>query len=217
VVSKMQIFKTVQVTETVELVKRLYGLQARTATFHRKLLNTLGVRAVRLKTILVDKELSLRICCLQDLPRLKVRFDPGLFLQATGREMIPFHSLVSFYNWLHSTFNLLYLIALEEHGEKRIIGFIGFYGFRADDCLWLSLAIFDANDRRRGYGARTVQLVIEFLQHETGIKRVCVEVAKRNHASLSFFQACAFRLKDESPAHWPLTLYGDMPGAAEQI
>jgi len=69
----------------------------------------------------------------------------------------------------------------------------------------MSLTILHANDRRRGYGARAVQLVCNFLQHETGIKRVFVEVAKRNHASLAFFQACTFKQKGESYAHWPGT------------
>ncbi|MEJ2166345.1 MAG: GNAT family protein [Deltaproteobacteria bacterium] len=212
VVSKVHILETVQGIETIKLVKRLHGWQERTATFRRKFLNALGVQAVRFKTILVDKELSLRICRLWDLPRLKTRLVPGLFLQAAGRQILPFRSLFSFRNWLNSTFNLLYLIAAEEHGSQRTIGFIGLYGIRSEDSLWLSLAIFDADDRRRGYGARAVQLVTDSLQHEAAIKRVCVEVAKRNYASLSFFQACSFRLKSEAAGHRRLTFYEDSPG-----
>jgi hypothetical protein len=82
VASKVHILETVRGIETVKLVKRLHGLQERTATFRRKFLNALGVQAVRFKTILVDKELSLRICRLWDLPQLKTRLVPGLFLQA---------------------------------------------------------------------------------------------------------------------------------------
>ena len=67
----------------------------------------------------------------------------------------------------------------------------------------MSLAIFEANDRRRGYGARVVQLVCDFLEHETGIKQVVGEAAKQNHAALSFFQACSFSQKGESAANWP--------------
>ena len=102
-------------------------------------------------------------------------------------------------------FNLLYLIEIQKDAKQRIIGFVGFYGVRPDKRLWMSLAVFDAEDRRRGYGARTVQLMCDFLQHETGIKRVFVEVAKRNHASLAFFQACSFKQRHESAAHWPAT------------
>ncbi|MEJ2102635.1 MAG: GNAT family protein [Desulfobacterales bacterium] len=212
VVSKTHIFKTVQAIQTVELVKHLQGSQERTATFCRKFLNALGLRVVRFNAILVDKELSLRICRFWDLPWLKRRFDAELFLVAAGREVMPFRSMVSFRNWLNSTFNLLYLIKIQEHGKQRILGFIGFYGFRAEDCLWMSLAIFDANDRRRGYGARAVQLVTDFLQHKTGIKRVFAEIVERNRASLSFFQACSFRLKGESAAHQPRTLHENCPG-----
>ena len=212
VVSIVHMFETVQAIETVKLVKRLHGLQERTAMFHRKFLNALGIQAVRFKAMLVDKELSLRICRLWDLPWLKRRFDAELFLVAAGREVMPFRSLVSFRNWLNSTFNLLYLIKIQEHGKRRILGFIGFYGFRAEDCLWMSLAIFDANDRRRGYGARAVQLVTDFLQNKTGIKRVSAEIAERNYASLAFFQACSFRLKGESAAHQPRTLHENCPG-----
>ena len=205
-------FEMVQAIQTVELVKHLHGSQDRTATFWRKFLNDLGLQAVRFKTIIVDKELSLRICRLWELPRLKRRFDAELFLRAAGREVMPFRSLFSFRNWLNSTFNLLYLIKIQEHGKQQILGFIGFYGLRAEDCLWMSLAIFDTNDRRRGYGARAVQLVTDFLQHETAIKRVFVEVAKRNYAALSFFQTCCFRLIGESLTHRPRTLYEDTPG-----
>jgi RimJ/RimL family protein N-acetyltransferase len=212
VVRKMHIFETVQAIETVQLVKRLPNLRDRNISFRRKSLHVLGVHAMRFKTILVDKELSLRICRLWDLPRLRTRLAPGLFLQAAGRKILPFRSLFSFRNWLNLTFNLLYLIAAEEHGKQRTIGLIGFYGIRAEDSLWLSLAIFDANDRRRGYGARAVQLVGDFLQHETGIKRVFVEVEKRNLASLSFFQACSFRLQGEAADHRPRTFYENSPG-----
>jgi hypothetical protein len=68
--------------ETVDLLKRLHNLQDRNATFLSKILNALGLRALRFKTILVDKELRLRVCRPWDVARLKTRFDPGLFLQA---------------------------------------------------------------------------------------------------------------------------------------
>jgi RimJ/RimL family protein N-acetyltransferase len=197
-VSKMHGFATIQPIEMVELVKPLPNSWDRNATFRRKFWGALGIRAVRFKPVLVDKELRLRICRFWDLARLKTRFDPGLFLQAAGSEARPFRSLFSFRKWLKSAFDLFYLIEIQKHGRQRITGFVGFYGVRAQEHLWMSLAIFDANDRRRGYGARAVELVCEFLQHETRIKRIRVEVAKRNHASLSFFQACSFRQAGET-------------------
>ncbi len=202
----MNAFEAVQAIETVDLVKTLPNLRDRSATFRRKILNALSLRAVRFKAVLVDRELSLRFCRLCDLPRLKTRFAPGLFLLARGRgEVRPFRSLFAFRKWLKSRFNLLYLIEIQDCGKQRVTGFMGFYGVRTEGHLWMSLAIFDANDRRRGYGTRAVQLVCDFLQHETGIKRVFVEVAKRNHASLAFFQACSFKQKGESAAHCPET------------
>lgn len=201
---KMHAFEALQAIETVDLVKTLHQSRDRNATLQRKFLNVLSLRVMRFKPILVDKELSLQICHLWDLARLKTRFDPELFSRAAGREVRPFRTLFSFYKWLKSTFNLLYLIEIQAHGRQRITGFVGFYGLRAaEECLWMSLAIFDVDDRRRGYGGRAVQLVCDFLQQETGIKRVFVEIAKRNHTSLSFFQACSFSRKGQSAAHWP--------------
>ena len=199
--SDMHAFETIHPIQTVDLVKSLHNSWHRNATLGRRFLDALGLRAVRFKPVLIDKELSLRICRLWDLARLKTRFDPRLFLQAAGREIQPFRSLFSFRKWLKSTFDLFYLIEIQEHGKQRITGFVGFYGVRAEEHLWMSLAVFDANDRRRGYGARAVELVCDFLRYETGIKRVFVEVAKENHASLSFFQACSFRPENESAAH----------------
>jgi len=196
----MLAFETLEPIETVELVKPLHNAWAREATLRRRFLDALGIRAVRFKPLLVDEELSLRICGLGDLARLKTRFEPGLFLQAADREVRPFRSLFSFRKWLKATFDLLYLIEIQELGKQRITGFVGFYGVQVNEHLWMSLAIFDANDRRRGYGARAVQLLCDFLHHETGIKRVFVEVAKGNQASLSFFQACAFTQTGQSAA-----------------
>ncbi len=201
--SKLHAIEPVQAIKTVDLVKTLHQPGDSIAAFYRKFLNALSLRVVRFKPILADKDLSLRICGLWDLARLKTLFDPGLFLQTAGREVRPFRSLFSVHKWLKSTFDLLYFIEVQAHGKKRIVGFVGFYGLRAEERLWMSLAIFDVDDRRRGYGGRAVQLVCDFLQYETGIKRVFVEVAKRNHTSLSFFQACSFSRRGQSDAHWP--------------
>jgi len=194
----MYALKTDQAIETVDLVKTLYRPQNRNTPFCQKLLKALSLRAVHFKPVLVDSELSLRIGRLWDLARLEARFVPELFLQAAGRqEGRPFRSLLRFRKWLKSKFDLLYLIEIQECPNRRMVGFLGFYGVRPDKRLWMSLAIFDAEDRRRGYGARAVQLVCDYLQHETGIRRVFVEVAKRNHASLAFFKTCCFRQKVE--------------------
>jgi RimJ/RimL family protein N-acetyltransferase len=189
--------ETMRPIETVELVKPLPNSWDGDATWRSKFLDALGLRTVRFKPVLVDAELRLRICRWWDLARLKTRFDPELLGQAAGREVRPFRSLLSFRKWLKSTFDLCYLIEIQENGQRRIIGFEGFYGVRPKEHVWMSLAIFDADDRRCGYGSRTVELVCAFLQHETGIKRIFVEVAKRNQASLSFFQACSFRPKGD--------------------
>lgn len=185
----------VQPIETVELVKPLRGSWGGDATSRRGWLNALGVRALRFDPLLKDKELSLRLCGLWHLKDLKTRFHPGLFLLAAGRDVRPFRSLFAFLKWLKSTFDVFYRIEIRDRGERRVIGFVGFYSVRAEDHLWMSLAIFDANDRRRGYGVRAVELVCDYLRHETGIKQVFVEVAKRNLVSRSFFQACSFRQK----------------------
>jgi carboxypeptidase C (cathepsin A) len=55
-------------------------------------------------------------------------------------------SLFTFWIWLKSTFNLVYIIAFEEMGSRRIIGFAGFYDMKLGESLWLSLTVFDPKD-----------------------------------------------------------------------
>ena len=187
-----------QEIETIGLARTLRNPRDRNATIKRKILEALSLRVIRFKPIMADKELSLRIFRLRDLTQLETRFRPEVILQAAGRKVRPFRSLFAFHNWLKTSFNLLYLIEIQTHGKRRITGFVGFYALRpAAARLSMSLAIFDADDRGRGYGTRVVRLVCNFLRYETGIERVFVEVAKRNHAALSFFQSCSFRRENE--------------------
>ncbi len=191
-----------QAIETIEMARTLCNLSGKTATVKRTIWKALRPHMVRFKPILTDKELRLRIFRLWDLTRLATRFEPEVILRSAGREGRPFRSLFSFHHWLKTTFTLLYLIEIRVHGKRRIAGFVGFYALRPTKaCLSMSLVIFDADDRRRGYGTRVVRLVCDFLGYETGIERVFVEVAKQNHAALSFFQACSFRRENKPAIH----------------
>jgi RimJ/RimL family protein N-acetyltransferase len=195
----MYFSETLQPAETIKLAKSVHNPRGGKVTFCRKVASALGLRAVRFKPVLIDNQLTLRICRLRHLARLKTAVDRGHPGKAAGREIGPFRSLLAFRRWLQSTFQPVYLVEIQEYGKQRIVGMVGFYGLRAEAHLWMSLVIFDSRDRRRGYGARAVRLTCDFLQHETGIEQIFIEVAKRNHVSLSFFQACFFRREGELP------------------
>ena len=135
--------------------------------------------------------LTLRLYRLKDLPVLHSLFTPEIFFEASGAELKA-SSLLSFYKWMKTTFQVVYVIEVEETDGRRIAGFVGLYNMKIGQSLWISLTIFSPEHRRRGYGAKALELLLDLLQKNGAAETVYAEVSKTNRTSLSFFTRLGF-------------------------
>jgi RimJ/RimL family protein N-acetyltransferase len=151
------------------------------------------VRTVHFKRRIEDGGLTLRLYRLRDLPVLHSLFKPEIFLEASGTELKAGSSL-SFYRWIKSTFQIVYVIEVEENDGRRIVGFAGLYNMRVGQGLWISFTIFDPKDRRRGYGTKALELLLDILQKNGAAETVYAKVSKTNLASLCFLRKLGFEV-----------------------
>ena len=159
----------------------------------RTVLKRLGIRTARFKGRMEDRDLALRLYRFRDLIALCSLCKPEVFLAASGVPLQVFNSLASFWRWVRTTFQATYVIEVEESDNAhRIIGFVGIYKIELGQSLWLSLVLFDPKDRKRGYGQRTLQLLLSNLEEDRTVKRVCGEVLASNTASLRLLKKLGF-------------------------
>ena len=137
--------------------------------------------------------LTLRLYRLRDLPVLQSLFKPEIFLDASGAE-IKASSSLSFYRWIKSTFQVVYVIEIEENDGRRIVGFAGLYNMRVGQSLWISFTIFNPKDRRRGYGTKALELLLDLFQKNGAAEKVYAEVSKTNVPSLCFLRKLGFKV-----------------------
>jgi RimJ/RimL family protein N-acetyltransferase len=158
-----------------------------------KVFDLIGVRIVHFKHRMEDDPLRLRLYRLRDLPVLRSLLKPEIFLEASGAEFQT-GSLLSFYKWIRSRFQVVYVIEMKERGGHRVIGFAGLYRMRIGESLWLSLTIFSPEDRSRGYGTKALELLLDLLQKNGAAETVYAEVSKTNGTSLWFLRKVGFKV-----------------------
>ena len=141
-----------------------------------------------------DSGLTLRQCRLRDLRILYSLFAPEISLEASGAEFKGFGSSFSFARWLMVAFQAVYLIEVEESDEHRIIGFAGFYNMKIGRSLWLSLTIFNPEDRRKGYGRKAIELLLNSFGKSGAAETVYAGVLKTNEPSLRFLGKLGFEI-----------------------
>jgi RimJ/RimL family protein N-acetyltransferase len=156
-------------------------------------LKHLGIRTARFRGLMEEPGLAVRLYRFRDLTALCSLCKPEVFLAASGVRLKACTSLVSFWRWMRTTFQAVYVIEVEESNTAyRIIGFVGIYKIQLGESLWLSLVLFDPKDRRRGYGERTLQLLLSSLQKDRVVKRVYGEVLAINTGSLRLLEKLGF-------------------------
>jgi RimJ/RimL family protein N-acetyltransferase len=164
----------------------------------KTVLERFGIRTGRCRSRMEDCHLALRLYRFRDLIALCSLCKPEVFLAASGVRLKAFSSLVSFWRWMHRTFEVFYVIEVEESNNAyRIIGFVGIYKTELGQSLWLSVVVFDPKDRKRGYGQRTLQLLLSSLEEDRIVKRVCGEVLASNTASLRLLEKLGFDIFGE--------------------
>jgi len=137
--------------------------------------------------------LIFRLYRLRDLPMLHSLLTPEIFLEASGTELHT-GSLLFFYRWIRSRFQVVYVIEIEENNGSRIVGFAGLYNIKIGKSLWLSLTIFAPEDRRRGYGTKALELVLDLLKRNGAVQTVYAEVLETNITSLCFLRKLGFEV-----------------------
>jgi len=159
-----------------------------------QILDLFGIKVFSFKRRLEEGGLILQLCRLRDRSVLRSLITPEILLEAGGIGHRAFGSLFSFWIWLKRTFHMVYIIEVEEMGNRRIIGFAGLYDMKVGESLWLSLAVFDPKDRRRGYGKQAAGLLFECLRKKGIVRTVFVEIPRKNVASLQFFRKLDFEV-----------------------
>jgi len=155
-------------------------------------------RLFRIKAIRFDRRIESESLCLR-LPKFKDFSVLGLRLGADPiprkgtRKISPYHSLLLCRRWLRSPFQAFYLI--EAKGRKDpLIGFVGIYHLEIGRRLYLSAALFDPADRRRGYSRQALTLLFHSLNRVGLAEEVRAEVLRSNADSLAFFRTMGFSL-----------------------
>jgi RimJ/RimL family protein N-acetyltransferase len=116
-------------------------------------------------------------------------FEKGAF-PVPGAGQKTFRSLPSFVTWLLLTFQVIYLMEV----EKTVLGFVGLYNMEPGKSLNLSIALFDPDNRGKGYGTRALGLLLPYIQKKGLAEKVVAEVASTNTRSLSFFAKAGFEI-----------------------
>ena len=153
----------------------------------------------RLKIIRFDRRIkndaaTLRLYRLRDVPVLYSLFDSKILLAAYGVENKLFRSSFSFWRWMINTFHVVYVIEAVENRKPRIIGLVGLYNIEIGKSLWLSLTIFNPQDRKRGHGQQALGPLLDSLEKNGLVETVYGEILKTNMPSLCFSRKLGFEI-----------------------
>jgi RimJ/RimL family protein N-acetyltransferase len=157
------------------------------------------VKIVRFERQLKNCATTLRLYRLKDVPVLYSLFDSEIFFARRGIEDNLFKSSFSFWRWMINTFYVVYVIEALENRKLRIIGLAGLYKIEIGKSLWLSLAIFNPQDRKRGHGQQALELLLNALKKNGLVETVYCEVLKINMPSLCFFRKLGFEICGRYP------------------
>jgi len=90
--------------------------------------------------------------------------------------------------WIKKTFTFSYCILVDE----KQTGFIGLYNMQPCSSVEISLALFEKDMRRKGYGSRAFHLLMHDLEKHQLADKIFVRVDKDNFISLAFWKKLGF-------------------------
>ena len=169
-------------------------LNAISPAFIKRLSDLFWIKTAKFQRSMKNSGLALRLYSLKDLPALHSLFNLEILLRANGARHRAFSSLLLFCKWMITSFQVFYLIENWENDGGRIVGFVGLYNIKIGKTLFLSIGIFKPEDRGRGYGKKSIELLLDSLKKYSVVETVCVEILKTNVASLSFFKKLGFEV-----------------------
>jgi RimJ/RimL family protein N-acetyltransferase len=153
-----------------------------------------GVKIIRFERRIKKDATTLRLYRLRDVPVLYSLFDSEILLAASGVANKLFRSSFSFWRWMITTFHVVYVIEAVENRKLRIIGLVGLYNIEIRESLWLSLTIFNPQDRKRGHGQQALGLLLDSLEKNGLVETVYGEILKTNMPSLCFSRKLGFEI-----------------------
>ncbi len=160
----------------------------------RQFLDLWGVKIVHFRRSVKNGLLTLQLCRLRDLRILYSLLTPEIFPKARVCKGKPY-SLFSFYRWLKRTFQVIYLIEVEEKEGRRMVGFAGVYDMELGERLSLSLTVFNPEDRNQGYGEKALTLLLNLIERNGAAKVVYAETLRSNVPSLRLCKKLGFEVK----------------------
>jgi RimJ/RimL family protein N-acetyltransferase len=105
-----------------------------------------------------------------------------------------FDSVLTFWRWATTIFQVIYVIEVKEAGGRRAVGFVGLYQIEIGRSSWLSICIFKPSDRGHSYGKQALGLLLNYLEKDGLVKAIYVEVLRQNVPSLHFFDELGFKV-----------------------
>jgi RimJ/RimL family protein N-acetyltransferase len=144
----------------------------------------------RIRRTMEHDGLRVRPLRILDIPLIRSGLLHEDIMRTTGPYGMIRPSCFAVWWWLKKTYELLYCAEV----ESRCVGFVGLYDLKPGDSAEVTLVIFDAGMRRRGYGSRAFTLVAAALRADAFIKRCIVRVKTDNHPSLCFWTKIGFEV-----------------------
>ncbi len=135
-----------------------------------------------------DGNLRLRPLRMSDGPFILRGLNDGAILKASGLRRPVASSWFFAWWWIKKTFVPAYCIAY----HSRRIGFIGLYNLLPGESAEVSLAIFDSNFRRLGYGTRAFGLLIQEIERHAVVKNLIAKITIGNRDALLFWRKLGF-------------------------
>jgi RimJ/RimL family protein N-acetyltransferase len=160
--------------------------------FVQTLLAWCGITTAKLPRRITGKSLTLREYRLTDLAQLYGLLRADVLLQANGVVYTETPTFGSFCFWILTTFPLAYVIEVMADGGPRIVGFVGLYDLTLGRRLWVSVAIFQPEDRRQGYGKQALSLLLGGLARHRVVSKVYADVLRANTPSQRLFAQLGF-------------------------
>lgn len=169
-------------------------LNAISPAFIKALFDLFWIKTARFQRNMKSTEISLRLYSLKDLYTLYSLFNQGNLINSDTTRYGVYNYLSHFCRLMFNKFHVFYVIEVKEKDVSRIIGFMGLYNIVIGQTVFLSIAIFKPEDRGRGYGKKSIELLLDSLKKYSVVETVCVEILKTNVASLNFFKKLGFEV-----------------------
>lgn len=144
---------------------------------------------VQIHSQLAENNIRLSPVRIFDARFIRSGFVSDDFLAANGLTRPITSSWFLMWWWIKKTFTFSYCILV----NGRRAGFIGLHNIQPCASAEMSLALFEKDMRRKGYGSRAFHLFVHDLEKQQIAEKIVVRVHEDNFISLSFCKKLGFK------------------------